>query len=926
MFASSDFEREVAPILEAKCMACHDTEHRKGGFSLATRADALGGGRSGDAAIVAKDANASALILAIERDGDDEPSMPKGKPPLPASDVEVLRRWIDEGARWPEGRVLVDRSAQFEFEKRRDWWSLKPIAKPSPPSAAANPIDAFVAKALAENGLEPSPLADRRTLIRRVTYDLTGLPPTPEEIDAFLADAAPDAYERLVDRLLASPRSGERFARAWLDLVHYGETHGYDKDKPRENAWPYRDYVIESFHADKPYARFVAEQIAGDALFPGNPDALVATGFIAAGPWDFVGHVELREGTTDKAITRSLDRDDMVMNAMSTFASATVHCARCHDHKFDAITQQDYYSLQAVFAGVERADRAFDADPRIGERRRQLLAERAALERRSDEASAHLGYHSEIFASADTSQEIVLDLGSSLPIERILLVPAHEVYGGWPGPGFGFPVRFDVAFAESRDFANARIVVDHTHADLPNPGDRPFVIEGDGRPARYVRVRATRLWQRTGDYALALGELVVDSGGVDRARTATVTATTSIEAAPRWALANLTDGTTFSGTLSDAPGSVKRWLAAIDEHERIDRELAALPAPRQVFAAAPHFDPVGAFTPPPGPRPIHVLARGDVNQPREEAQPGALRAVRELPSQFVSDASQVSSDESSRRAALAAWLTDSRNPLVWRSIVNRVWQWHFGRGLVDTASDFGHLGALPSHPELLDFLATWFLEHDGSLKQLHRLIVTSETYRRASFASEAARSQDAENRLLSHAPRLRLDAEQIRDALLAISGRLDLRMGGPSDRQFGFKDDHSPVYDYEAFDVDSALGQRRSIYRFLVRSVPDPLMECLDCPDASLLTPKRNVTITALQALAMLNDPFVLAQCRHLADRVLRESGGDLDRALRRAFLLALGREPDSEELAAFAAHARQYGLPAACRVLVNLDEFVFID
>ncbi len=915
-----DFERDVAPILEGRCIACHDATHKKGGLSLATRIDAMAGGRSGEPAFDVSRPDSSPLIVVLRKEGDDPPRMPKGKPPVPESDIHTLLSWIEDGANWPQGRTLVDRSAALEFDRRCDLWSLRPIVHPTVPRDTKNPIDSFVDARLAELALTPGPLADKKTLIRRVTYDLTGLPPTPEEVAQFVADSAQDAYLRLVDRLLASPRFGERFARFWLDLVHYGETHGYDKDKPRPNAWPYRDYVIASFDSDKPYSRFVTEQLAGDVLYPNDPSALVATGFIAAGPWDFVGHVELREGTTDKAITRNLDRDDMVMNTMSTFASMTVHCARCHDHKFDAITQDDYYSLQAVFAGVERADREFDADPEIAARRAAIVRERATLQRVDAGPSDHLGYHSDLVATADATREVTIDLGESVRIDRIVLVPAHEVYGGWPGPGFGFPVRFDVAIADDPSFANPRIVSDHTGADFANPGDSPLSIETTGS-ARFVRVRATKLWQRTGDFAFALGELVVIHDRRDVAMHAHATSTASIEAPPRWSLSNLTDGDTPFGAIGVE--SVAGWIDRVERLARLDREFAALPPPSKVFAAAKDFTPNGAFTPSPSPREIRVLARGDVNSPRDVAIPGAPRCVRALPSRFDALAS---GDEGARRAALANWLVDPKNPLVPRSIVNRVWLWHFGRGLVDTPSDFGHLGAPPTHPELLDFLASWFLDTGGSLKQLHRLIVTSEAYRRSSFATPLILEKDAENRFLAHAPRARLDAEQIHDALLSISGALDLRRGGPSDRQFAFKDDHSPVYDYEPFDRTSPTGNRRAIYRFLVRSAPDPFMECLDCPDASLLTPRRNVTITALQALAMLNDPFVLTQCDRLARRLRNDAPDDLPGQIRRAFALALNREPRPAELDAFVAHANAHGLPAACRVLVNLDEFLFID
>jgi hypothetical protein len=588
-----------------------------------------------------------------------------------------------------------------------DWAFQRPQRPPVPTAPAGraawvrNPVDAFVLAKQQEQGLSPSPEADRRALVRRLSFDLTGLPPAPAEVKEFIEDASADAYEKLVERLLASPGYGERWARHWLDVVHYGESHGYDKDKPRPNAWPYRDYVIRSFNGDKPYARFVREQLAGDVLYPGTPDGIVATGFIAAGPWDFVGHMELREGTVDKEITRSLDRDDMVMTAASTFLSLTVHCARCHDHKFDPIKQDDYYRLQAVFAGVDRGERHF-ADP-------------------------------------------------SLPRQT-----------------------------------------------------------------------------------------------------------------------------------------------------------------RPVYAAVPLKQP----------RSIYLLNRGDVKQPKQEMAAGTVEALAGKDATFhLPDRA----DEARRRAALAEWVTAPDNLLARRSIVNRVWHYHFGRGIVETPNDFGKMGSRPTHPGLLDWLAYWFLDHGESLKALHRLIVTSSTYRQSSVPDKAKETLDADNRYLWRMNRSRLDAESTRDAVLGVSGRLDRTMYGPSVRQFAFKDDHSPVYDYAKFDPDSPGADRRSVYRFIVRSVPDPLMDTLDCPDASLLSPKRNTTLTALQALSLLNNPFMTRHAEHLAQRVAKEAP-DAPSQVAAAFELATARPPTTEELETLTDYATRHGLANACRVILNSNEFVFVD
>jgi mono/diheme cytochrome c family protein len=701
------FRKQVAPLLEQHCLRCHDHKSRRGGLSLATAADLAAGGDSGPALVSGKPSES--LLLSMV--SGHKPKMPKKAAPLKSEQVAILQKWIAQGAAWPKDLTLTQHKERSEI-----WWSLRPLAQPAVPATKTadrvrTPIDAFIFRRLEQKGMRPSAEADRRTLIRRLYFDLIGLPPEPADIDAFLGDRAPDAYEQLVDRLLASPRYGERWARHWLDVVHYGDTHGYDKDKVRPHAWPYRDYVIRAFNEDRPYWRFIKEQIAGDVFYPDTRDGITALGFLAAGPWDFVGQVELREGTLDKNITRNLDRDDMVATVMNTFTSLTVQCARCHDHKFDPITQEDYYSLQAVFAAVDRADRPYRAD-------------------------------------SDQKQ------------------------------------------------------------------------------------------------------------------------------------------------------------------------------PTLVYAAASHFTPAGSFTPTDGkPRPIYLLKRGSEKNPVREVGPGTVACVTGLPSRFpVADR-----PEGERRAALARWITDPRNPLTWRSIVNRIWHYHFGQGLVDTPNDFGRMGGLPSHPQLLDWLAVQFRDGGQSIKQLHRLIVTSSAYRQASRHNADYAQSDAGNRLLWRMNRRRLDAESLRDAVLAVSGKLDLKMYGPGFRTFGFLDDHSPHYKYEEYNPDDPAGQRRSIYRFLVRSAPDPFMETLDCPDPSLRVEKRNESLTALQALALLNDKFMLRMAEHLAARV-EKKGGALPDKVAAAHRLALGREPTAEEGRLLLDYARKHGLANACRLILNTNEFSFVD
>ncbi len=853
------FEQRIRPLLADRCYACHSTraEKVKGDLLLDSREGVLKGGAEGPV-LVPGDPDRSRLIAAVRWTDPDLKMPPKEK--LSAAQIADLESWVRRGAPDPRSGKPPPRAKPL--------WSLAPLQ----PSSLLS-IDAFIDAKLAEKGLTPAPHADRRTLLRRVTFDLSGLPPTPEEVAAFEKDGD---FERVVDRLLASPRYGERWGRHWLDTVHYGETHGYDKDKPRPNAWPYRDYVIRAFNEDKPYPQFVREQLAGDLL-----GAAAATGFIAAGPWDFVGHVELPETKTDGLIARVNDRDDMLMTAMSTFASLTVHCARCHDHKFDPIPQGDYYALQAVFAGVGRADRTVDADPVVGEKRRALSAQLGR-----PKASPTNGYHSAISPVADATKWVAIDLGDAKEIDEIRLVPARPT-DFRDSPGFGFPRRYRVEVAGEGEYA---MLVDRSGEDQANPDLKPVVLPVNAR-IRRVRVTATRLWEREKDFVFALGELQAIAKGENVALQASVAALDSIEAG-RWAKAHLVDGYDSRTALESPAESTRR--------AQVEKELAALPPPLTVYAGNPQKT-----------RTIHVLARGDVRKPLQEALPGAPSCVPGLESRF--DAGE----EGARRLALAGWLVDPKNVLARRSIVNRVWHYHFGRGIVETPNDFGNMGAAPTHPELLDWLALRFAEEGSSFKKLHRRIVTSRAYRRSSASDPSNAKIDADSRFLWRMNRSRLDAESFRDALLAVSGRLDLAMGGPSVRHFHFKDDHSPVYDYARFDPDSPGARRRSVYRFVVRSVPDPFMEALDAADPSILTPRRNTTITALQALATLNDPFVLKQCEHFAARA-----GTVEAAWR----LALGRDASSEEAKLLGEYAAKHGLAAACRVLVNSNEFMFVD
>jgi mono/diheme cytochrome c family protein len=966
--APVDFSSEVRPLFEKKCASCHGPEKQKSGYRLDVREVALHGGETHAPNIVAGKPSESALLRFVTSEEADERMPPKGER-LTAAEVALLRRWIEEGAVWPE-------SASVKLGAPSEWWSLQPMKRPVPPAGGVlHPVDAFVLERLRRENLQPSAPADARTLCRRVYFDLTGLPPSPEEMDRFAADTSPDAYARLVDRLLASPRYGERWARHWLDVVHYGDSHGYDKDKMRPNAFPYRDYVIRAFNSDKPYSRFIKEQIAGDVLFPETTDGIEALGFIAAGPWDYIGHAEVAEAKTDGKIARHLDRDDMVSNTLGSFCATTIHCAQCHNHKFDPITQEDYYSLQAVFAALDRTDRKYFDDPaqtkqyerlsgalsKAKEGEAQLVKEtekqagdalleidkqlKEARKTGGTKGPARHGFHSAIAPAQDTLKWVQVDLGAVVKIKDVMVAGCYDDFNSI-GAGFGFPLRYKIEVSDEPNFVEGvRLLADKTSSDQANPGTSPLVFEGGFHSGRYLRFTATKLAPRQRDFILALAELEVR--GVDGANAAlgvVVTSLDSIESGERWSRKNLTDGL-YPGAggkggevvvlekkradllkEKNAPEVLRKWNEARKAVSALEAELKAFPAPKTVYAGGIHTGS-GAFrgTGADGgkPRPIFLLARGQVTQPVREVGPGALSVLGFRPARFEVPAH---APEGARRVALAEWIADPENPLTWRTLANRVWQYHFGQGLVDTPGDFGRNGGRPSHPELLDWLACEFRDGGGSIKALHRTILLSETYRQSSAGGGEAAKVDANNRLLWRQNRRKLEAEAVRDAVLFASGRLDLTMGGPGWQDFVVEQPaHSPHYRYDLSDPLDAKTFRRSVYRFIVRSQTQPWMTSLDCADPSMRVDRRNESLTPLQALALLNNGFLLGQSRELAARVEAEAARPRER-LERAFRLALSRAPMPGELSVLEGYADRHGLANACRVIFNLNEFSFVD
>lgn len=876
--------------------------------------------------------------------------------------------------------ALAAVDAGFGAANDSNHWAYQPLSAGTPPSLAAargsrNPLDAFLRARLAAAGLKPAPEADRRTLLRRIYFDLVGLPPTPDDFAAFLSDSSPDAYERAVDRLLASPRHGERWARHWMDAVHFAETHGHDQDRIRTNAWPYRDYLIAAFNDDKPYPQFIEEQVAGDVLFPNDPGATVALGFVAAGPWDESSLRDIREDTLDRQIARYIDRDDMVATVMNTICSTTVQCARCHDHKFDPVPQRDYYALQAVFAGVDRANRAFDWDPAVHATRRHWRAVQRRVERDDPSilSNTPLREVAERWV-ADPAEKvshwIVLDpqRWSSASGTTLTKQEDHSLLASGPCPdldtysitavapggvitGFrletladptlphGGPGRaengnlhlseVELLLREPGATQSREIALTHPTADF-NQDDWTIdrALDGNEATAWGIHPMEGALHQAVfelkepllpppgASLVFVLKQLHGRGHLIGRPRISVTRSTRPIGLLPA----------EVEGILrvaSSERSASQRWtIAKFAIGEKARGELAALPPPSLVYAAASDFEPDAGFKPGAGPRPVQILRRGEITKPGEAATPGALSCLTALPARFVLPDAD---DEGARRCALARWLAARENPLTWRSIVNRVWAWHFGQGIVETPNDFGRMGGAPSHPELLDWLAIWFRdEARGSLKALHRLIVTSAAYRQAAGPPAQA---DPNNRLLSHMNRIRLDAECVRDAVLQMSDRMDWRMGGPSDRQFDLQPGvHvTPRVNYAKFDADSDAGRRRSVYRFLFRTLPDPFMEALDCPSGDQLTAARANSVTVQQALALWNGALVIRNAEHFASRLEAETPQP-DRRISRACELAWGRPPVASEARALAEYTRAHGLANLCRLLLNSNEFMFVN
>jgi cytochrome c553 len=975
-----DFETTIRPLLVAKCGDCHGPDTQESGLRLDVRHRAFKGGDFGPVILASKAAE-SELVKRITH-ADPEKAMPPDEP-LSAEEIAVLSRWIDAGADWPE--TEADRVArETDRDPRLDHWSWQPVTRPAvpppqiPPTGEAwparNEIDRFLQAKLIEKGLAPAPEADRRTLIRRLSFDLLGLPPTPEDVASFVADESPDAYERLVDRLLSSPHYGERWARHWLDIAHYADTHGFERDQLRPNAWRYRDWVIDALNDDLPYDEFLRRQIAGDVLAPDDPEHTVATGFLTAGPWDLVGQVETKSDVLRRQ-ARADDLDDMVTQVMTAACGVTINCARCHDHKLDPVPQRDYYSLVAVFAGVKRADAPTNraAEEQYASRKAELTAAVAAARAEVHALAGKPIDLADIVGGGDGrgsgKKKTGIDSRNGKEVDEKPRGHLSAITVNRPRPG---PTRFvnavfvphgpgavpvtttgltvpgipetsragwdairhgpvasqhstklgDVDYAGQGHtilglHANAGITFDLSEifatVAVTNPRFRAVVGYGGTTPeagADYFVFVDGRLEAR-GRIGFDDGGTPLDISLLPGAKFLTLIAT---DAGNGIGMDQVFFGDArIEGQSITLDEQQRQLLAAAEEKLAAStKELKSLKAPDKVFGPVTET-----------PLPVKVNLRGNPEALGDEVGPGTITAVAALPASFGDSASP----EGDRRRKLAAWITAAENPLTSRVIVNRLWHYHFGTGLVDTPSDFGIGGSRPSHAELLDWLATEIVDRGWSLKAMHRLICTSHAYRQRSIEvpeAAVALAVDADNRLLWRQSPRRLDAESLRDATLAVSGCLNPEMHGPGYRDFDYEEAYAPVYRYVTPDRPDLW--RRSIYRFIVRSTPHSFLTTLDCPNPANLTPARLETTTALQSLALLNNDFMLRQAGRWAARLASEAGADPVAQVRRAYLLALSRVPDEAELAAAVTLVQTSGLAQFCRMLFNANEFVYVD
>lgn len=1120
-----NFESQIRPLLQKHCVDCHGAETRKSGLRLDARHGAFHGGDGGAIIVPGKSLESEFLRRVTSKDPDER--MPPDGEALPESDVALIRQWIDAGAEWPE----TDYDREAAIDKRLQHWAFQPLMSVTvpdvPPSLdhsgrTINEIDRFILSRLTANGLQLNAEADRRSLIRRATFDMTGLPATPERIARFVSDERPEAWNELIEELLTSDRYGERWGQHWLDVIRYADTHGFEVNTPRDNAWPYRDYVIRAFNDDKPYDQFVREQLAGDSL-----QADDATGFLVASAVLLPGQIGADEES--KRLARQDALDEIIVGTSSAMLGLTIGCARCHDHKFDPITAKDYYSLQAFFAGVEYGDRpvrnaqyeqqqqqAAELGRKIAllESRLQAFEPRTTPDRTlllDEEDTSVVTYLKKENGPgtnpSGTKPGYKDEPGSATRVANISRgrytwwnnVPGEDVMTYHPATAGRFRVWLSWgAHGSGVHTRDARYILDQD-GDLTSKDDQKEIARID----QYFLAGTTQgeteqvpLWSglfSAGEFEFSESSKIILRGGdtgtgitadvivLQEAKLPSAETNASLAASlpllrapvspvqnverfiptaakyvrlttlatinnnqhepcldefeiyspdsPGQNIALATQGVkaTSSGNLSETGihqlkhvhdglyGNDHSWISSergggwvqleLPEVTTIDRIVWSrdrqgkfpdrLPVRYTISAsvdgtawtvlarsddrvpAGTPFDPLqtllahksdsdsanlpamlseltewraekarletpamvfgGTFR---EPDTTFVLRRGDPEQRVEETHPAVpvvfLQASSIRPATATSGetftagnadgakttASSAITPEQQRRLDLAHWISSPTNPLTARVMVNRIWLNHFGRGLVDTPNDFGLNGTPPSHPELLDWLAGEFIRSGWSMKHLHRLILQSAVYRQSSHINAQAAELDRDNTLLWRFTSRRLESESIRDCMLAVSGELNLKMGGPG---FSFFKTRGGLDGFPPREEFTPEEMRRMIYSHKVRMEQVPVFGAFDCPDAGQSTPRRGRSTTAIQALNLFNSPFVNDRADQFSKRVLADDTKDLQTQIAAAFQLAFGRNPTESEMSASSSVVQEHGLTTLCRVLFNSNEFLFI-
>ena len=973
LFAQPDFETAVRPIFKQHCVSCHGKDKQESGLRLDSRKRAMMG--SDGKAIVPRDLDSSVIWQRVNETDPEQRMPPKGNP-LSKQELDTIRAWIESGAEWPETQEDRD----LEKDARFEHWAWQPIKSPSLPMVRGKnwvrgPIDSFVLASIESHGLSPSAEADKRTLIRRLYLDLLGLPPSYEEVERFLNDTKPDAYERLLESLLASPHYGERWARHWLDIAHYADTHGFERDQKREHAWRYRDYVINAFNRDKPYDQFLKEQIAGDALNPNDPQHIIATGFLAAGPWDFVGQAETPSPVI-KRLARADDLDDMVTQVLTASSAVTINCARCHDHKLDPISQREYYSLWAAFAGAKRANRVADPGLAAAWEDQKKVLERSieAIKKEIAELQSDRLNLADIVGGGNgkgsgTKRNGIHVLTGKPQLEmlgyldNVVANQFHDVDGPWID-GVFVPDGSDQAgiVFSSTGLRTKAIPPTEKHAwdairnGLVNQqkssriGDVDYDSEGHSLIGLHANAAITLDLQAFRD-ALKQQELIFQSdigyGGrpdpvgdqsadvrllLDgeqvflaeklNPNSARISIKIPIPASAHFLTLVSTDAGNdigFDQVFFADPSIGVRSAINAETQSQLDRLQFQLDKETTALKQPPEFPQVYAIQSE-SPPAVSILKRGSPEQPGDEVDPISLACLspRLQPSPLNGES------DAARRLKVAEWLTSRDHPTMRRVIVNRLWQHHFGVGIVDTPSDFGLGGSKPSHPELLDWLAMELLRNDYSLKALHWHICSSSTYRQVSQVNNSSAAKiDGSNRLLWRQNSRRVDAETLRDSVLAVTSSLSSSMYGPGFQDFDYQEEYAPIYEYVVPNRPELW--KRSIYRFVVRTTPHPFLTPLDCPNPANLSPTRNTTTTAVQSLALWNNGFILSQSRLLGEQIERESL-PVDEQIRRVFTAVLARSPSRNEIIGARELLKNRGLDELGRALINSNEFSMVD